>query len=214
MTRRTYHGKAPAGVDKASRVRVEATRDGIHDGHLAQRVDHVEHHDADDDEVDEQAAGPAVGEGAARADEEAGADGAADGDHVQVAALHAAVHLDDAAAVVARLEAVEADAQARHEGLLADGVGDRLVLAEPVRGRRQGRRVRRRELLGRDAAVRRAWWRRVTIFECFGHGGCCDGSVAGASDYPKGLSTTCRLLPFGVLTKENEGKAFLARLFG
>jgi len=85
------HGEAPAGIDEASRVGVEASGDGIHDGEFAQCVDDVEHHDADDQEVDQKCAGAlqtserntrtgreglsyTLGQGTARADEEASTD--------------------------------------------------------------------------------------------------------------------------------------------
>lgn len=133
----THHGKAPAGIDEPGGVRIEPTRDRIDDGHLAQRVYDVEHHDADDQEVDQQRAGTARRQGAARADVEARTYRTTDGDHVQVPRLHGAVELNDAVAVVARLEAVEAQAQAGHQGLLGDGMGGSLVLMGR-RGRAMG----------------------------------------------------------------------------
>lgn len=68
------HGEAPRRVNEAGREGVEATGDGVHDSELAEGVDNVEHHDPDNEEVDKQAGRPAVSQGAAGADEEAGAD--------------------------------------------------------------------------------------------------------------------------------------------
>lgn len=48
------HGKTPRRVDEASRVSVEATGDRVHDGEFTKGVDDVEHHDTDDEEVDEE----------------------------------------------------------------------------------------------------------------------------------------------------------------
>lgn len=87
-------------------------------------------------------------------------------------ALHAALELDDAAAIVARLEAVERQAEAGHEGFFGDGISDGLVLSEAVGGC--------------------CWWGvggvvfafvgrvchcgRVALFERLGHGGqICEG---------------------------------------
>nr|POE63509.1 hypothetical protein CFP56_04412 [Quercus suber] len=50
-------------------------------------MDGAVHHDADQDEGDEHTRGPAVRQRRAAADEETGADGASDGDHLEMSSL-------------------------------------------------------------------------------------------------------------------------------
>ncbi|KAH9811192.1 hypothetical protein Tdes44962_MAKER10402 [Teratosphaeria destructans] len=111
------HGEAPGGIQEAGRVGGEGAGDGEQDGHLAQGVDGAVHHDADEDEGDEEGGGPALGQGAAAADEQAGADAAADGDHLQVTALE----VGELAVASAALD-VE-DAAVGADGALGGGVG-------------------------------------------------------------------------------------------
>lgn len=109
-----HHGETPTRINKPRGVSIETTRDRIHHGHLAQRVDNIEHHDTNDHEVDQKGGRTAGGQGTARADEETSTNGASDGNHVQMAPLHGPVELDDAVAVGAGLEAVGVKAQTDH----------------------------------------------------------------------------------------------------
>lgn len=58
------------------------TRDGKQNGHFAEGLGDVDHEYADDHPSDEDAGGATSVERRARADEETGADGSADGDHL------------------------------------------------------------------------------------------------------------------------------------
>jgi len=89
---KTY-SKTPRGVDKACDQSVETTRDGIHEGHFAQGKDNVEHHDTDNRVIDQQTGRPTPSQGGAGTDEETSTDGATNGNHVQMTALHGLVKL-------------------------------------------------------------------------------------------------------------------------
>lgn len=116
------HGETPGRIDKASRVSVEATRDREHDSEFAESVDRVEHHDTNDAEVDKERSGTSSAEGLAGADEETGADRTADGNHVQMASLHAPVErVDGTAGNLTLLEGAEVEAIAGPEVLFAVG---------------------------------------------------------------------------------------------
>ena len=132
------HGETPRRIDEASRVRVEATRDRVHDGEFAESIDRVEHHDSDDEEVNEERAGTTVRERLAGADEETSTDRTTNRDHVHVARRHGAVErVDGAPAHVALLERPKVEAIPRHEILLVARL-DIIV---------DGREGRRRRLL-------------------------------------------------------------------
>jgi hypothetical protein len=77
-------GKAIAGADEASGVGVEGARDGVLGGELAEEDEGDVDDGADEGVGDEHAGGAALGEGAAGAEEEACADGARDGDHLDL----------------------------------------------------------------------------------------------------------------------------------
>jgi hypothetical protein len=47
------HGKTPGRIDEADRVRVEATRNRVQNSKFTESVDDVEHHDTNDQEVNE-----------------------------------------------------------------------------------------------------------------------------------------------------------------
>ncbi len=125
------HGESPRRVDEAGRVGIETARDGIHHSELTEGVDGAEHHDANDQEVDEEGGRTALGERTARADEEAGANGATNGDHVQVAGPHAALELDDAGAIVALLEGLQAGDHCGSSEVLVPREGSGMV-DEPI----------------------------------------------------------------------------------
>jgi len=117
------HGKTPRRINKARRVCVEAARDRKHDREFSESVNRVEHHDTDNDKVNEQGAGTARGQGLSRADEETSANGATNGNHLQVTRLHGAVERirNVALLVVAPLERLEVEAIARVKVLLVAG---------------------------------------------------------------------------------------------
>lgn len=119
------HGKTPGRIDEASRVGIETTGNREHDSELAKGVDDVEHHDTDDHEIDKERSRAAVVQGLAGTDEETSTDGAADGNHVQVAGLHGALDLGAVAGVIpARLEGVEVETISRHEVLPWEVLGN------------------------------------------------------------------------------------------
>ena len=119
------HGETPGRIDEASRVGIETTGNREHDSELTKGVHDVEHHDADDHEIDKQRGRTAVVQRLAGTDEETGTDGAADGNHVQVARLERALDLGAIGRVVpARLERVEVETVARHEVLPREFLSD------------------------------------------------------------------------------------------
>ena len=133
------HGKTPRGVDEASRVRVETTRDRIHDSELTKGVHDVEHHDTDDEEIDEQGGRATVGKGLAGTDEETSTDRTTDGDHVQMASLHGSLELLDVDVGLTPLEGAEVETIAGHEVLLVairgnDGAGTMVEGGERLLG--------------------------------------------------------------------------------
>lgn len=64
------HSKAPGRINKANRVGIEATGNGIHHGQLAERVDDVEDHNTSDAEANEDRSRTALSQGRTRTDEE------------------------------------------------------------------------------------------------------------------------------------------------
>lgn len=135
------HGETPGRIDETSRVCVERTRDGIHDGEFTESIHDVEHHDTDDEEINEErtralqfsialakpntlesARNGAVkrtytsAESTTRTDEETSTNGTTNGNHVQMASLHGTLKLHHAFAIV----------------LLLEGVGIETVAGEPV----------------------------------------------------------------------------------
>lgn len=47
------HGKTPGRIDEADRVRVETTRNRVKNSKFTESVDDVEHHDTNDQEINE-----------------------------------------------------------------------------------------------------------------------------------------------------------------
>ena len=88
------HSETPRGVNEPSRVRVETTRDRVHDRELSERVDNIEDHNTSDKEADEQRGWATPGEGATCTNEETRTNGTSNSNHMQVAALHRAIKLD------------------------------------------------------------------------------------------------------------------------
>lgn len=121
------HGETPRGVDEAGRVRVETTRDRVHDGELAKGVDDEEDHETSDHEADEDRGRAATGEGVAGTDEETSTDGTTDGNHVQVTSLHGTIEFDVAGTPVTPLERLEVQTVTGHERLLTEVLGDMAV---------------------------------------------------------------------------------------
>lgn len=87
------YSKAPGRVNEAGHIDVEATRDRVHNSKLSKSEDDVEHHDTDDEVVDDQTGRATGSKSITSTDEETSTNGAANGNHVQVAALHGLVQL-------------------------------------------------------------------------------------------------------------------------
>lgn len=85
------------------------------------RLTDVEHHDADNQEVNQERARSAFGESTAGTDEETGSNRASDGNHVKMPGLHGAIQLDEAFAIVSLLERLEIQTVAGEPVIRADG---------------------------------------------------------------------------------------------
>lgn len=156
----------------------------------------VEHHDANDEEIDEQSTralstrsarripgtrtmakrydqGPrgrktyTRAQSRARTDEETGADGTTDGDHVEMARLHGTLELDETPAIVGLLEGLGVEAIAGHEALLA--MSARRLLGDDLAGSLIGEAI---------AALLAAQGTGVEGFVLGGHGGLLAGKWA------------------------------------
>lgn len=86
-----YLRSSKSGIDEPVGEGGKGTTAGIQGGELAEGLHDAEGDDANDTKADDEGGGPAGGEGAAGADEEARADDAGEGHHGQVTGLEAAL---------------------------------------------------------------------------------------------------------------------------
>lgn len=74
--------ETPGGIQHPDGKRIKATGNGVENGHFTNGLAGHQDHKADEEEIDEEGTGTALGERTAAADKKAGADGAADRDHL------------------------------------------------------------------------------------------------------------------------------------
>lgn len=144
------HSESPSRVNEASGVGIKTTRDRIQDSKFSKSIDcnitvslgrgssfayrkhtDVEHHYTDYNEINQERGRSTSTQCAAGADKESCANGATDGNHVQMPWLHGAFKLSDACAIIPLLEGLEVESSSGVEVLLSHGTI--LILMSGVR---------------------------------------------------------------------------------